>query len=153
MVSYTEAVIGFESADVEVVEADGEAVLVISFLSPAQISSAVSIDLTLITADNTAIGEWSLVNKSTIAKTSSLLCTDGSDYDQLRQNLTLSGTVTQVMIPVNIINDDIQEIPPRENFTASLSVVASNVPYSLNPNTTYVTIIDDDGMCISVCVA
>ena len=52
-----EAIITFESFGVEVFESDGEVELIVLIQSPPGISSAAFIDLSLETADNTAIGE------------------------------------------------------------------------------------------------
>lgn len=49
-------VIGFENDNVVVLESDGTATLTISFLSPAMVSPGVQVDLSLATADNTAVG-------------------------------------------------------------------------------------------------
>lgn len=49
-------------------------------------------------------------------------------------------------VDIGIINDNMREVPDRENFTATLTVIDSNVPLSLNPQTASVTILDDDGM-------
>lgn len=49
-------------------------------------------------------------------------------------------------VNIDIIDDDIQEVPNIENFTAVISSVSSNVPFILDPDTALVTIMDDDGM-------
>ena len=51
-----DGVIGFNISDVTVFEADGVARLSVSFLSPAQISPDVQVELNISTADNTALG-------------------------------------------------------------------------------------------------
>ena len=45
---------------------------------------------------------------------------------------------------VPIINDNMQEIPASENLTATLTFVSANVAVTLDPDTAYVTILDDD---------
>ena len=49
-------VIGFESDNVVVFESDGVATLTISILSPVMVSPSVQVEISLITADNTAFG-------------------------------------------------------------------------------------------------
>lgn len=49
-------------------------------------------------------------------------------------------------VNIYIIDDDIQEDPNLENFTAIITSVSSNVPFTLDPDTALVTIMDDDGM-------
>ena len=48
------------------------------------------------------------------------------------------------MANVPIINDNMQEIPASENLTAMLTLVSANVAVTLDPDTAYVTILDDD---------
>lgn len=67
------------------------------------------------------------------------------DYNELMVDFTLTGGAgMSFQANVMIINDDMQEIPTRENLTATLTLVAANVPLTLSPGTGYVTIIDDD---------
>ena len=52
----------------------------------------------------------------------------------------------EFQVDFDIINDNIPESPTTENFTATLTVVSSNVPLTLAPQMAFVTIVDDDGM-------
>ena len=67
------------------------------------------------------------------------------DYEPLTMDVNLSGGAGATsQAQVVIINDDQQEIPTRENLTATLTLTSANVPVTLTPATSYVTIIDDD---------
>ena len=71
----------------------------------------------------------------------------GNDYNTTEVTFTLSGGGNEMFeVNINIIDDNIQEVPNIENFTAVLSAVSSNVPFTLDPDTALVTIMDDDGM-------
>ena len=63
---------------------------------------------------------------------------------------TLNGGETYT-VEISIINDTIEEFPNTENFTATLTLLGSNVAVTLDPDTAYVTIIDDDGMYTHHC--
>lgn len=71
----------------------------------------------------------------------------GSDYNTTEVTFTLSGGGNEMVeVEIDIIDDDIDEDPNLENLTAVISVVSSNVPFTLSPETALVTIMDDDGM-------
>lgn len=76
-----------------------------------------------------------------------LILPDGSDYIELIVDFTLNGG-DMYLVDILIINDTIEEVPNVENFTVNLTVLESNVPLSLSPQTASVTITDDDGINI-----
>ena len=52
------------------------------------------------------------------------------------------------LVEFDIINDNIPERPDTENFIASLTLVSSNVPVTLDPQMAFINIVDDDGTYI-----
>ena len=75
----------------------------------------------------------------------SLMCTAGSDYDEISGLLLAFGPgSTRLDVPVNIINDDVFEV--TEDFSASLILVEGPADrVAVNPSRADVFILDDDG--------
>jgi hypothetical protein len=67
-----------------------------------------------------------------------------SDYAAISQVFNFSTSMDHQVIPVNIVNDDLVET--YEVFSASLSLVspAADTRVQLQPNSTEVTITNDD---------
>jgi hypothetical protein len=72
--------------------------------------------------------------------------TDGTDYSGFRREYTFDSTTRTVDVSVPLIDDSTFEL--TELFGASLAFPgAPPLRVTLAPNTTQVTILDDDGQC------
>lgn len=72
---------------------------------------------------------------------------DGNDFmaAHLQLNVNESLTTTSIPFRINIVND--RNYEPRESFTVELLFAGEPVHgVKLNPNSTEVVILDDDGM-------
>ena len=75
-----------------------------------------------------------------------VLCTAPMDMLQINQNITILAGDLQVFIDIIIVDDSVHEV--TERFTVVIELIAGVTPAGINivqPNTTTVEIIDNDG--------
>ncbi len=73
------------------------------------------------------------------------MCVGGDDYSTISRIVTFSPGTTSVSVPVNLMEDDVQE--ESEDFTATIS--SPNGATLGTPTTATVTIMEDDGRQLS----
>ena len=69
----------------------------------------------------------------------------GADYDAVAGvQLTFNRNDTRVCHTINILQDNICEYPPNENFFSDLAYVSGVMPITISPSSAQVVIDDSD---------
>ena len=143
--------IGFDTTAYTINETDSTVSRSVSVSVQGSTTLARDVVVTVQTVDGTATGR-ALIHRRCrcVIHVLSFLPPASSDYTTVSMNLTFNaGTTTRtVMIP--ILGDNVEE--DNETFTLSLTNMAGETAVTLNPQTTTVTINNDDGKwCLCFC--
>ena len=140
--------VGFTQTDATVMEAVGNASLILSVVG--QLDTDVSVSVQVMSQDGTAIGESEaeycpnyLASNFSESCTTTCQCfflSAGSDYSSISSTLNLTSSTTMMVVLIPIIDDSVVEMD--EQFTVVLSSSDPNVLTSNNQAT--VTIVNDN---------